>query len=43
MKLLETRSHRDAAVVAFLGFFLIMTNFLSTQSIPTAIAMGAAR
>ena len=41
MKLLETRSHRDCAVAAFLGFFLIMTNFLYTQSIPTALAMGA--
>jgi transglutaminase-like putative cysteine protease len=39
MKLMETRSHRDAAAAAFLGFFLIITNFLYTQSIPTAIAM----
>jgi transglutaminase-like putative cysteine protease len=42
LKLLETRSHRDAAVAAFLGYFLIITNFLYTQSIPTAAAMGAA-
>jgi transglutaminase-like putative cysteine protease len=41
MKLLESRSHRDCAVAAFLGFFLIMTNFLYTQSIPTALAMCA--
>ena len=42
MKLLETRTHRDAAVCAFLGFFLIVTNFLYTQSIPTALLMCAA-
>ncbi|MDQ5847391.1 MAG: DUF3488 and transglutaminase-like domain-containing protein [Pseudomonadota bacterium] len=40
LKLLETRTHRDAAVAAFLGYFLIMTNFLYTQTIPTALAMG---
>jgi transglutaminase-like putative cysteine protease len=42
LKLLETRTHRDAAVAAFLGYFLIITNFLYTQSIPTAALMGAA-
>ncbi len=42
LKLLETRTHRDAAVAAFLGYFLIITNFLYTQSIPTALAMGVA-
>ncbi|HXM82185.1 MAG TPA: DUF3488 and transglutaminase-like domain-containing protein [Burkholderiales bacterium] len=42
LKLLETRSHRDAAVAAFLGYFLIMTNFLYTQSMLTAIVMCAA-
>ena len=42
MKLLETRTHRDAAIAAFLGFFLIITNFLHTQSIPTALAMCVA-
>ena len=36
LKLLETRTHRDAAIAAFLGYFLIITNFLYTQSIPTA-------
>jgi transglutaminase-like putative cysteine protease len=40
LKLLETRSHRDAAMAAFLGYFLIITNFLYTQTIPTAAAMG---
>jgi transglutaminase-like putative cysteine protease len=42
LKLLETRTHRDAVIVAFLAYFLIITNFLYTQSIPTALAMAAA-
>jgi transglutaminase-like putative cysteine protease len=42
LKLLETRTHRDAAVAAFLGYFLIITNFLYTQSIPTAGLMCVA-
>ena len=42
LKLLETRSHRDAAAAAFLGYFLIITNFLYTQSIPTALTMCVA-
>jgi protein-glutamine gamma-glutamyltransferase len=42
LKLLETRTHRDAAVAAFLGYFLIITNFLYTQSIATALLMGGA-
>jgi transglutaminase-like putative cysteine protease len=40
LKLLESRHHRDGAVAAFLGYFLIITNFLYTQSIPTALAMA---
>jgi transglutaminase-like putative cysteine protease len=39
LKLLESRTHRDAAVAAFLGYFLVITNFLYSQSIPTAAAM----
>jgi transglutaminase-like putative cysteine protease len=42
LKLIEMRSHRDAAVVAFLCYFLIMTNLLYTQSIPTALLMALA-
>ena len=42
LKLLETRTHRDAAAAAFLAYFLIITNFLYTQSIPTALLMGVA-
>ena len=41
LKLLESRTHRDAAVAAFLGYFLIITNFLYSQSIATAGAMAA--
>jgi transglutaminase-like putative cysteine protease len=41
LKLLESRTHRDAAVAAFLAYFLIITNFLYSQSIPTALAMAA--
>src|SRR5258708_23710249 len=39
LKLLESKTHRDGAVAAFLGYFLIITNFLYTQSIPTALLM----
>jgi len=42
LKLLESRTHRDAAAVAFLCYFLIITNFLYDQTIPTALAMCAA-
>jgi transglutaminase-like putative cysteine protease len=42
LKLLESRHQRDAAAVVFLIWFLAMTNFLYTQSIPTAIGMCAA-
>jgi transglutaminase-like putative cysteine protease len=42
LKLLETRTHRDAAAAAFLGYFLIITNFLYTQSMATAAAMAVA-
>jgi protein-glutamine gamma-glutamyltransferase len=42
LKLLETRSHRDATAAGFLGYFLIVTNFLYTQSIPIALLAGTA-
>jgi transglutaminase-like putative cysteine protease len=42
LKLLETRNHRDASLLAFLACVLVMTNFLYTQTIPTAIAMCVA-
>ncbi|HEX9180208.1 MAG TPA: DUF3488 and transglutaminase-like domain-containing protein, partial [Burkholderiales bacterium] len=37
LKLLETRSLRDANLVVFLSYFLVITNFLYSQTIPTAI------
>ncbi|MBM3343520.1 MAG: DUF3488 domain-containing protein [Betaproteobacteria bacterium] len=36
LKLLETRTLRDGMVLAFIGYFLVITNFLYTQSIATA-------
>ena len=40
LKTLELRARRDALVVFFLGFFLVLTQFLYSQSLWTAIAMG---
>ena len=42
LKMLEMRTHRDATVLAFLCCFLIVTNLLYTQSIPTALLMAVA-
>jgi len=42
LKLVEMRTHRDAAVVAFLCYFLVMTNLLYSQSIATAMLMATA-
>ncbi len=42
LKLLELRSQRDGTAVVFLAWFLVITNFLYSQSIPTALAMCAA-
>jgi hypothetical protein len=39
LKTLELRMRRDAIVVFFLGFFLVLTNFLYSQSLLTALAM----
>ena len=36
LKTLELRARRDAFVVFFLGFFLILTHFLYSQSLPVA-------
>lgn len=41
-KLLEMHAKRDLFVVVFLSFFLILANFLHSQSIATAILMIAA-
>lgn len=37
LKLMEMRTLRDTMVVIFLGYFLVITNFLYSQSIPTAL------
>jgi transglutaminase-like putative cysteine protease len=39
LKTLELRARRDAFVVFFLGFFIVLTHFLYSQSIGVAIAM----
>ena len=39
LKFLETRTLRDAMLLIFLGYFLVITNFLRDQAIPTAIYM----
>ena len=39
LKTLELRARRDAFVVFFLGFFLVLTHFLYSQSLPVALAM----
>ena len=41
LKLLETRVLRDAMLLIFLGYFLVITNFLYSQTIPTALYMLA--
>jgi transglutaminase-like putative cysteine protease len=40
LKTLELRARRDALVVFFLGFFLVLTNFLYSQSLAIAFSMG---
>ncbi len=39
LKLLETRTQRDGMLLNFLGCFLLVTNFLHSQTIPTAFYM----
>ncbi|MEX8194556.1 transglutaminaseTgpA domain-containing protein [Comamonas guangdongensis] len=39
LKTLELRAQRDAMVVFFLGFFVLLSNFFYSQSLPTALAM----
>ncbi len=39
LKTLELRARRDAFVIFFLGFFLVLTHFLSSQSLAIAAAM----
>jgi transglutaminase-like putative cysteine protease len=37
LKLMETRTQRDGMVLVFISYFLVITNFFYTQSIPTAL------
>ena len=37
MKLLELRSRRDATVIVTLGYFLLLTHYFYSQSIPTGL------
>jgi protein-glutamine gamma-glutamyltransferase len=37
MKLLEMRTQREVVLAVFLGFFLVMTNFLFSQAIPLGL------
>jgi transglutaminase-like putative cysteine protease len=39
LKLLETRTRRDGMIVIFLGYFLVITNFLYFQSVAIAAYM----
>jgi len=39
LKLLETRTLRDAMLLSFLGYFLVITNFLYSQTIGTGLYM----
>lgn len=39
LKTLELRARRDALVVFFLGFFIVLTNFLYAQTLAVAAAM----
>jgi transglutaminase-like putative cysteine protease len=41
LKLLETRTLRDAVLLIFLGYFLVITGFLRDQSIPMGLYMLA--
>jgi len=41
LKLLEMRTQREVALAIYLGFFLVMTNFLFSQSIPLGLYMLA--
>ncbi len=42
LKLLELKAQRDAVVLVFLAYFLVITNFLFSQTLPTAALMLAA-
>ena len=37
LKLMETRTQRDGMMLVFIGYFLVITNFFYSQSIPTGL------
>ncbi len=39
LKVVEIRNHRDYYLSCFLGYFLVVTNFFYSQSMPTAVLM----
>ena len=41
-KLLELHDRRDVMLLGFLGYFLVVTNFLYSQTVPMAVHMFAA-
>lgn len=41
LKLMETRTQRDGMVLSFVGYFLVITNFFYSQSIPSALYLLA--
>ncbi len=42
LKTLELRARRDAFVIFFLGFFVLLTRFFHSQSLPTALGIVVA-
>jgi len=40
LKLMEANGRRDAMLLCFLGYFLVITTFLHTQMIPKTLYMG---
>lgn len=42
LKMMEARTHRDATIAVYLCYFMIITNLLYTQTIPTALLMAVA-
>ena len=41
LKLMEMATLRDAMVLIFIGYFLVITNFLYSQTIPTTVLHAA--
>ena len=41
LKFMETRSQREGMILVFIGYFLLITNFFYSQSIPMAVYLFA--